>query len=118
MKIIIKEDRVQNLVNDILNDEFGELYEYKRYTTDSTGEWFTIEFSKEGLTVMMYREFKPTEVSPVHLYLLYVSSEMLNKLSIFDFEKGTLERVVGEWFESVYELPVDRVSVVLSKQMN
>ena len=115
MKIIIKEDRIQNLVNDILNDEFGELYEYKRYTTDSTGEWFTIEFSKEGLTVMMYRESSQTLSSS---NLLYVSSEILNKLSIFDFEKDTLERVVEEWFESVYELPVDRVLSVRSKQMN
>ena len=115
MEIIIKEDRVQNLVNDILNDEFGELYEYKRYTTDSTGEWFTIEFSKEGLIVMMYRESSQTLSSS---NLLYVSSEILNKLSIFDFEKDTLERVVGEWFESVYELPVDRVLSVRSEQMN
>ena len=59
------EEYINNPVNR-LNTLFDEIIKRIKY-------WFEEgSFSKEGLTVMMYREFKPTEVSPVHLYLLYV----------------------------------------------
>ena len=49
MKILINENRIQSLINKLLDEEFGELYEYKSYTTDSSGEWLTIHYSKDLL---------------------------------------------------------------------
>ena len=58
MKILIKENRIQNLINNILNDELTDLYEYRGYTTDSMGEWLTIRYMKDGEIVMLYRDDK------------------------------------------------------------
>jgi 5'-3' exonuclease len=109
MKVLIKENRIQNLINNILNDEFGELYEYRGYTTDSTGEWLTIRYLKDGQNVIIYRDDKD---------LLYVATEELSKLNMFDFDYDELRKVVGRWFESTYELPVDTVIIISTKGLN
>jgi len=109
MKILIKENRIQNLINNILNDELTELYEYKSYTSDSTGEWMTIRYMKDGQIVMLYRDDRD---------LLYVATEELSKLNIFDLDYGTLQNVVEKWFESTYELPVDTVMIISTKALN
>jgi 5'-3' exonuclease len=109
MKILIKENRIQNLINNILNDELTDLYEYRGYTTDSTGEWLTIRYMKDGKNVMIYRDDRD---------LLYVATEELSKLNIFDLDYNTLQTVVGKWFELTYELPVDKVMIISSKALN
>lgn len=109
MKILIKENRIQNLINNILNDELTDLYEYRGYTTDSTGEWLTIRYMKDGQIVMLYRDDRD---------LLYVATEELSKLNIFDLDYNTLQTVVGKWFELTYELPVDKVMIISSKALN
>jgi hypothetical protein len=109
MKILIKESKVQQLINNILNDELTELYEYKGYTTDSTGEWMTIRYMKDGQIVMIYRDDRD---------LLYVATEELSRLNIFDLEYNELQKVVGRWFESTYELPVDMVMIISTKALN
>ena len=109
MKIIIKESKVQQLINNILNDELTELYEYKGYTTDSTGEWMTIRYMKDGQIVMIYRDDRD---------LLYVATEELSGLNIFDLEYNELQKVVGRWFESTYELPVDMVMIISTNALN
>lgn len=109
MKILIKENKIQQLINNILNDELADLYEYRGYTTDSTGEWLTIRYMKDGQIVMMYRDDRN---------LLYVATEELSKLNIFDLDYNTLQIVVGKWFESTYELPGDKVMIISSKALN
>ena len=109
MKILIKENRIQNLINNILNDELTDLYEYRGYTTDSTGEWLTIRYMKDGRIVMLYRDDRD---------LLYVTTEGLSRLNIFDLDYNTLQTVVEKWFESTYELPVDKVMIISSKALN
>ena len=109
MKILIKENRIQNLANYILNDEFSDLSEDRWYATDSTGEWMTIKYSKDGQVVMIYRDDND---------LLYVATEQLSKLNVFDLDYNTLQNVVGKWFESTYEYPVDRVMIISSKALN
>lgn len=109
MKILIKESKIQQLINNILNDELTDLYEYRGYTTDSTGEWMTIRYLKNGQIVMIYRDDKD---------LLYVATEELSKLNIFDMDYNTLQTVVGKWFELTYELPVDKVMIISSKALN
>jgi hypothetical protein len=109
MKILIKENRIQNLINNILNDELTDLYEYRGYTTDSTGEWLTIRYMKDGQIVMLYRDDRD---------LLYVATEQLSKLNVFDLDYNTLQNVVGKWFESTYEYPVDRVMIISSKALS
>lgn len=108
MKILIKENRIQSLINKLLDEEFGELYEYKNYTTDSTGEWLTIRYMKDGQIVMIYRDDRD---------LLYVATEELSKLNMFDLDYDTLRTVVGKWFESTYEFPVDMVMIYPLKQL-
>jgi hypothetical protein len=109
MKILIKENRIQNLINNILNDELTDLYEYRGYTTDSTGEWLTIRYMKDGQIVMLYRDDRD---------LLYVTTEGLSRLNIFDLDYNALQTVVEKWFESTYELPVDIVMIISSKALN
>ena len=109
MKILIKENRIQNLINNILNDELTDLYEYRGYTTDSTGEWLTIRYMKDGQIVMLYRDDRD---------LLYVTTEGLSRLNIFDLDYNALQTVVEKWFESTYELPVDKVMIISSKALN
>jgi hypothetical protein len=109
MKILIKENRIQNLINNILNDELTDLYEYRGYTTDSTGEWLTIRYMKDGQIVMLYRDDRD---------LLYVTTEGLSRLNIFDLDYNALQTVVEKWFESTYELPVDVVMIISSKVLN
>jgi hypothetical protein len=109
MKILIKENRIQNLINNILNDELTDLYEYRGYTTDSTGEWLTIRYMKDGQIVMLYRDDRD---------LLYVTTEGLSRLNIFDLDYNALQTVVEKWFESTYELPVDIVMIISSKVLN
>jgi hypothetical protein len=109
MKILIKENRIQNLINNILNDELTDLYEYRGYTTDSTGEWLTIRYMKDGQIVMLYRDDRD---------LLYVTTEGLSRLNIFDLDYNALQTVVEKWFESTYELPVDKVMIISSKVLN
>jgi hypothetical protein len=109
MKILIKENRIQNLINNILNDELTDLYEYRGYTTDSTGEWLTIRYMKDGQIVMLYRDDRD---------LLYVTTEGLSRLNIFDLDYNALQTVVGKWFELTYELPVDKVMIISSKALN
>jgi hypothetical protein len=109
MKILIKENRIQNLINNILNDELTDLYEYRGYTTDSTGEWLTIRYMKDGRIVMLYRDDRD---------LLYVTTEGLSRLNIFDLDYNTLQTVVEKWFESTYELPVDKVMIISDKALN
>ena len=109
MKILIKENRLQNLINNILNDELTELYEDRWYATDSTGEWMTIKYSKDGQIVMLYRDDRD---------LLYVTTEELSGLNIFDLDYNELQTVVEKWFESTYELPVDKVMIISSKALN
>jgi hypothetical protein len=109
MKILIKENRIQNLINNILNDELTDLYEYRGYTTDSTGEWLTIRYMKDGQIVMLYRDDRD---------LLYVTTEGLSRLNIFDLDYNALQTVVEKWFESTYELPVDKVMIISTKALN
>ena len=109
MKIIIKESRIQQLINSILNDELTDLYEYRGYTTDSTGEWLTIRYMKDGQIVMLYRDDRD---------LLYVTTDGLSRLNIFDLDYNALQTVVEKWFESTYELPVDKVMIISSKALN
>jgi hypothetical protein len=109
MKIIIKESRIQQLINSILNDELTDLYEYRGYTTDSTGEWLTIRYMKDGQIVMLYRDDRD---------LLYVTTDGLSRLNIFDLDYNALQTVVEKWFESTYELPVDKVMIISSKVLN
>lgn len=109
MKILIKENRIQNLINNILNDELTDLYEYRGYTTDSMGEWLTITYMKDGQIVMSYRDDRD---------LLYVTTEGLSKLNIFDLDYNELQTVVEKWFESTYELPVDKVMIISTKALN
>jgi hypothetical protein len=109
MKILIKENRIQNLINNILNDELTDLYEYRGYTTDSTGEWLTIRYMKDGEIVMLYRDDRD---------LLYVATEDLSGLNIFDLDYNELQTVVEKWFESTYELPVDKVMIISTKALN
>jgi hypothetical protein len=109
MKILIKENRIQNLINNILNDELTDLYEYRGYTTDSTGEWLTIRYMKDGQIVMLYRDDRD---------LLYVTTEGLSRLNIFDLDYNTLQTVVEKWFESTYELPVNKVMIISSEALN
>ena len=109
MKILIKENRIQNLINNILNDELTDLYEYRGYTTDSTGEWLTIRYMKDGQIVMLYRDDRD---------LLYVTTEGLSRLNIFDLDYNELQTVVETSFESTYELPVDVVMIISSKVLN
>ena len=97
MKILIKENRIQNLANYILNDEFSDLSEDRGYITDSMGEWMTIKYSKNGQVVMIYRDDRD---------LLYVATEELSKLNVFDLDYYELQKLVRKWFESTYELPV------------
>jgi hypothetical protein len=109
MKILIKENRVQSLVNRMLDEEFGELYEYRSYTTDSTGEWLTITYSKDGRAVMMYRDDKN---------FLYVGTDNLSALNLFDLHYDEKLSVVSKWFESRYELPVDDGRLVNTELLN
>lgn len=110
MKYIIKEDRLQGIVDKVLDNSFGELYEDKKYTTDSTGEWSTTKYYKEGRQcVMIYRD---------NLGMLYVAREMTSQLSMFDVNLQREEFMVKDWFESRYELPVSRVLEVSLKSMN
>jgi hypothetical protein len=109
MKILIKENKLQQLINRVLNDELTDLYEYRGYTTDSTGEWLTIRYMKDGQIVMIYRDDKD---------LLYIATEELSKLNIFDLDYKTLRTVVEKWFESTYELPVDIVMIISSEALN
>lgn len=109
MKILINENRIQSLINKLLDEEFGELYEYKNYTTDSSGEWMTIHYSKEGRVVMIYRD---------DIDFLYVGEDNLSSLNVFDLDYTEKLFVVSKWFESRYELPVEDVRIVNSKLLN
>jgi hypothetical protein len=109
MKIIIKENKMQVLINNLLDEEFGDLYDDRTYITDFTGEWLTINYKKEGKIVMIYRD---------DLEVLYVATEMLSKLNIFGFSSIERQMSVEKWFESRYELPVDRVSSISIRSMN
>lgn len=109
MKILINENKVQSLINKLLDEVFGELYEYKSYTTDSSGEWMTIHYSKDGLVVMIYRD---------DIDFLYVGEDNLSSLNVFDLDYTAKLVVVSKWFESRYELPVEDVRIVNSKILN
>jgi hypothetical protein len=109
MKILIKENRIQNLANYILNDEFSDLSEDRWYATDSTGEWMTIKYSKDGQVVMIYRDDRD---------LLYVATEEVSKLNVFDLDYYELQKLVRKWFESTYELPVETVMIISTKALN
>ena len=109
MKILIKENRIQSLINKLLDEEFGELYEYKNYTTDSSGEWMTIHYSKDGRVVMIYRDDQK---------YLYIGTDNLSSLNVFDLDYTAKLVVVSKWFESRYELPVEDVRIVNSKLLN
>lgn len=109
MKILIKENRIQSLINKLLDEEFGELYEYKNYTTDSTGEWLTIRYSKDGRVVMIYRDDQK---------YLYIGTDNLSSLNVFGFQFDEKVKVVSKWFESRYELPVDDGKLVTTELLN
>jgi hypothetical protein len=109
MKILIKENKIQRLINSLLDDEFGNLYDDRTYTTDSTGEWLTIRYMKEGKIVMIYRDDRD---------FLYVATEMLSKLNMFGLEFSELQSSVEKWFESTYELPVSTVMIISIKAMS
>lgn len=109
MKILINENKVQSLINKLLDEVFGELYEYKSYTTDSSGEWMTIRYSKDGRVVMIYRD---------DIDFLYVGEDNLSSLNVFDLDYTAKLVVVSKWFESRYELPVEDVRIVNSKLLN
>lgn len=109
MKILINENKVQSLINKLLDEVFGELYEYKSYTTDSSGEWMTIRYSKDGRVVMIYRD---------DIDFLYVGEDNLSSLNVFDLDYTAKLVVVSKWFESRYELPVEDVRIVNSKILN
>lgn len=109
MKILIKENRIQSLINKLLDEEFGELYEYKNYTTDSTGEWLTIRYSKDGRVVMIYRDDQK---------YLYIGTDNLSSLNVFGLNKTAKIIVVSKWFESRYELPVEDISFVKTELLN
>lgn len=109
MKVLIKENKVQSLVNNILDEEFGELYEYRSYTTDSTGEWLTIHYSKDGRVVMIYRDDQK---------FLYIGTDNLSGLNLFELHYGEKLSVVSKWFESRYELPVDDGRLVTTELLN
>lgn len=109
MKILIKENRIQSLINKLLDEEFGELYEYKNYTTDSTGEWLTIRYSKDGRVVMIYRDDQK---------YLYIGTDNLSSLNVFDLDYTAKLVVVSKWFESRYELPVDDGRLVSTELLN
>jgi hypothetical protein len=47
-----------------------------------------------------------------------VATEELSRLNIFDLEYNELQKVVGRWFESTYELPVDMVMIISTKALN
>lgn len=109
MKVLIKENKVQSLVNNILDKEFGELYEYRSYATDSTGEWLTIHYSKDGRVVMIYRDDQK---------YLYIGTDNLSSLNVFDLHYDEKLSVVSKWFESRYELPVDDGRLVTTELLN
>lgn len=109
MKILINENRIQSLINKLLDEEFGELYEYKNYTTDSTGEWLTIRYSKDGRVVMIYRDDQK---------YLYIGTDNLSSLNVFDLDYTAKLVVVSKWFESRYELPVDDGKLVTTELLN
>lgn len=109
MKILINENRIQSLINKLLDEEFGELYEYKNYTTDSTGEWLTIHYSKDGQVVMIYRD---------DIKYLYVGTDNLSSLNMFDLQYGEKIKAVSKWFESRYELPVEDGKLVSTRLLN
>ena len=112
MRILITESRLQQLINNVLNDEFGELYEYSEHTIERNGEFRSITYSKEGQNVMRYYFGSD---------YLYIANEMLNKLNIFgldDNNDNKKELVIGKWFESVYELPVDAVGMIDIEALN
>ena len=109
MKILINENRIQSLINKLLDKEFGELYEYKNYTTDSTGEWMTIHYSKDGRIVMIYSDRQN---------YLYIGTDNLSSLNVFGLNKTAKIIVVSKWFESRYELPVEDISFVKTELLN
>ena len=109
MKIIINENNLQPLVNKILDEEFGELYESKNYTTDSTGEWLTIYYYKNGLNVMIYRD---------DIKILYVGEDNISPLNVFDLDYDTKRDVISKWFESRYESSVKSLRIVTNKLLN
>jgi hypothetical protein len=108
MKILIKEDRLQTLINTILDETFGDLYETKDYITDYRGEHWEIRYSKDGQVVMLY----------LSQGKLYVAEEMVSKLNMFGFERSTKDWRVKKWFESTYELPVKGVEFGSKSEMN
>ena len=103
MKILINENRIQSLVNKLLDEEFGELYEYNEYTTDSTGEWKTTFYSKDGKIVIIYRH---------DVEFLYIAEEYVNSLNVFAFNVDENEKLIKDWFQSRYELPVRTVTIL------
>ncbi len=109
MKVLIKENKVQSLVNNILDEAFGELYEYNEYTTDSTGEWKTTFYSKDGKIVIIYRH---------DVEYLYIAEEYVNGLNIFAFNNDENENLIKDWFQSKYELPVSAVSILGVNRLN
>jgi hypothetical protein len=102
MKILIKENRIQSLANHMLDEKFGELYEYVDYTTDSTGEWKITFYSKEGKNVIIYRHDSE---------YLYIAEEYVNSLDVFAFNIDENDELIKDWFQSRYELPVREVVI-------
>ena len=109
MKILINENRIQSLVNKLLDEEFGELYEYNEYTTDSTGEWKTTFYSKDGKIVIIYRH---------DVEFLYIAEEYVNSLNVFAFNVDENEKLIKDWFQSRYELPVRTVTILEVNNLN
>ena len=109
MKILINENRIQSLVNKLLDEEFGELYEYNEYTTDSTGEWKTTFYSKDGKIVIIYRH---------DVEFLYIAEEYVNSLNVFAFNVDENEKLIKDWFQSRYELPVRTVTILEVNKLN
>jgi hypothetical protein len=109
MKILINENRIQSLVNKLLDEEFGELYEYNEYTTDSTGEWKTTFYSIDGKVVIIYRH---------DVEFLYIAKKYVNSLNVFAFNVDENEKLIKDWFQSRYELPVRAVTILEVNKLN
>ena len=92
-----------------MDEEFGELYEYNEYTTDSTGEWKTTFYSKDGKIVIIYRH---------DVEFLYIAEEYVNSLNVFAFNVDENEKLIKDWFQSRYELPVRTVTILEVNKLN
>jgi hypothetical protein len=97
MRIVIKESRRDELAKKELDKAFSNMYIDVDYITDSTGEHKRIDYRNGDGVIMIYGE---------KTRALYICDDILAPIVYFGYTPPEYKKLIKNWFEDKFELPV------------